>query len=141
VQKLVLEAEKFGVFVGIEPVATHTINSPEKMKRLLDAINSNNLQVVFDPVNLITIDNYKNQDQIISKSLELFGDKIVVVHCKDFVAEKDALRTVTAGKGQLNYKLLAAFLKEDKPFINCLLEETDEPFMEGSMKFLREIGI
>jgi sugar phosphate isomerase/epimerase len=141
VKELVQEAEKFGVFVGIEPVATHTINSPEKMKRLIDEVNSNNLQVVFDPVNLITIDNYHNQEEIISKSLELFGDKIVAVHCKDFVVDKDSVRVVAAGKGQLNYKLLAEYLKENKPFINCLLEDIGEPFMEDSMKYLGDLGL
>jgi sugar phosphate isomerase/epimerase len=141
VKELVQEAEKFGIFVGIEPVASHTINSPEKMKRLIDEINSSNLQVVFDPVNLITIDNYHNQEEIISKSLELFGDKIVAVHCKDFVVDKDSVKVVAAGKGQLNYNLLAAYLKENKPFINCLLEDIQEPFMEDSMKYLRELGL
>lgn len=141
VKELVKEAEKFGIFVGIEPVASHTINSPEKMKRLIDEVNSSNLQVVFDPVNLITIDNYSNQEQIMGKSLELFGDKIVAVHCKDFVVDEGSVRIVAAGKGQLNYKLFAAYLKENKPFINCLLEDIQEPFMEDSMKYLRELGL
>jgi L-ribulose-5-phosphate 3-epimerase len=141
VKELVQEAEKFGVFVGIEPVATHTINTPEKMKRLVDEVNSNNLQVVFDPVNLMTIDNYKNQEEIISKSLELFGDKIVAVHCKDFIVENGTLKTVMAGKGKLNYKPLAEYLIENKPFINCLLEDAQEPFMEDGIKFLRELGL
>jgi L-ribulose-5-phosphate 3-epimerase len=141
VKELIKEAEKFGVLVGIEPVAKHTISSPEKMKLLIDKVNSNNLQVVFDPVNLITIDNYDKQDQIIRKSLELFGDRIVAVHCKDFVVDKGSVKVVAAGKGQLNYKPLAEYLKENKPFINCLLEDIGESFMEESIVFLRDLGL
>ena len=64
--ELVKEAEKFGIIVGIEPVADkNTINTPQKMKKLLDIIDSNNLQIVFDPVNIIPKKEYKKQDEII----------------------------------------------------------------------------
>ena len=111
VSELVEEAEKFGVIVGVEAVTKHTINSAQKMKRLLDTIASNNLQVILDPVNLIDINNYKYQDKIIMEALELLEDRIVIIHAKDFIIDHNEIKVVPVGKGILNYKLL---LKRNK---------------------------
>ena len=56
VKELVREAEKYGVNIGIEGVYQFVINSPEIMARLVTDVNSDNLKVIFDPCNLITID-------------------------------------------------------------------------------------
>ena len=96
---LVAEAERFGVIVGFEAVATHTVSTPQKMRRVLDVIGSSNLQVVFDPVNLLTRENHRDQQRIVAESLELFGDRIIAVHAKDFVVDATGLRTVPAGRG------------------------------------------
>lgn len=119
---LVEEAEKFGVIVGIEAVTKHIVNTPERMKYVLDKINSNNLQVIFDPVNLLDENNYENQEKIVDKSFELFGDKIAIIHSKDFVIESGKIKTVYTGKGLFNYKHLIKKLKIEKPNIDILLE-------------------
>ena len=69
--ELVAEAEKFGVLVGIEGVTRHVVSTPAKMKTVLDTIQSNNLQVVFDPVNLLSVDNCQDPDRVIQESFEL----------------------------------------------------------------------
>ena len=43
---LIREAEKIGVTVGIEPVYAGTIFLPERMKRMIDDVNSDNLGVI-----------------------------------------------------------------------------------------------
>ena len=139
VKELVEEAEKFGVIVGIEGGVNHPIYNPKVMKRLLDMINSNNLQVIFDPVNFLTVENYKNQKGIFEEAMELFGDRIIVMHAKDFVIENNSLKIVPVGQGLLNYKEVFKLLKPKKPFINVLLEETKEPYIDGSISYLQEI--
>lgn len=134
---LVKEAEKFGAFVGIEGVIRHTIHSPKKIKRLIDEVNSNNLQIVFDPVNLLDIDNYEKQDEIIKESIELFGDRIVAVHAKDFIIEGGEFKIVHAGSGVLNYNLIFELLKNKKPFINYILDEINQADMEESINFFK----
>lgn len=139
VKELVAEAEKFGVFVCIEGVTKHSMSTPEKMKRVIDAVDSNNLQIIFDPVNLLSEENYMEQDAIIKKSIELFGDKILILHAKDFVIEDGKMKTVPAGKGLLNYELVIKELKARKPYIQALLENaTEETFVE-SKKFIEDI--
>ncbi len=139
IKELVEEAEKFGVFVGIEGVASHIINTPEKMKKVIDTIKSNNLQVIFDPVNLLTFENYKNQDEIIKESFELFGDRISIIHSKDFIIEDGKIKSVATGKGMLNYELLLGLIKNKKPYIELLLEDTKELAVEESIRFLKNI--
>ncbi|WP_374931196.1 sugar phosphate isomerase/epimerase family protein [Neobacillus driksii] len=137
VRELVAEAEKFGVIVGIEGGVNHPVHSPKVMKRLLDCVNSNNLQVIFDPVNYITIDNYQNQEDIFHEAFHLFGDRIVILHAKDFIIDNNRVQTVPVGKGLLNYHALFEMLKAKKPFIQVLMEATKEPHIEDSIHYLR----
>ncbi len=136
---LVAEAEKFGVIVGIEGVAKHIINTPERIKRVLDNVKSNNVQVIFDPVNLIDESNYEEQDDLIRKSFELFGDRIVVIHAKDFIYEDGKIKLATIGKGQFNYPLLLSLIKLKKPYIEVLLENTTIEDIDESIKYLTDI--
>ena len=65
IREVVLEAEKYDICVGIEGVHCFVINTPQKMKRLLDDVDSDNLKVIYDPINYLNISNYQNQDIII----------------------------------------------------------------------------
>jgi len=138
VKELVNEAEKFGVIVGIEAGVNHPIYNPMLLKRLLDEVNSHNLQIIFDPVNLLTVENYIYQDEIFKEAIELFGDRIIIVHCKDFVIEDGKLKFASPGKGLLNYDLVMELIKPKKPYIQFLLESTTEPFIDDSIAFLHE---
>jgi L-ribulose-5-phosphate 3-epimerase len=139
VSELVNEAEKFGVLVCIEGVTTHTISNPELMLNVLDRIGSNNLQVLFDPVNLISVDNYKKQEDMIKQAFDLFGDRIQIIHAKDFNFKDNNIVSTYAGDGILNYEFLLKTIKQRKPFINILLEDTKEDKMEFSKKYIEDI--
>ncbi|WP_462413041.1 sugar phosphate isomerase/epimerase family protein [Neobacillus sp. Marseille-QA0830] len=138
VRELVSEAEKFGVIVGIEGGINHPIHTPQRMKRLLDDIPSNNLQVIFDPANFLSMENYQHQEQVFEEAFELFGDRIAIVHAKDIVIEDNWIKMVPVGKGILNYDAVFKYLKYQKPLINILLEDTREPFINGSIAYLQE---
>lgn len=137
-RELVKEAEKFGVIVGIEGGKNEVVTTPQKMRRVLDLIPSNNLQVIYDPINYLSAVNFKDQDEIIKEAFELFGDRMVVLHAKDFVVEYDEIITVAAGTGDLNYELILKLIKEKKPFIDILLEDIKKEHMEGSIRFITD---
>ena len=138
VRELVDEAEKFGVIVGIEAGVNHPIYSPRTMKRLLDAIPSNNLQVIFDPVNLLTTETYHNQRNIIQEAFDLFGNRIVILHAKDFQIMDGELKTVPVGQGLLDYTHIFSWLKEHKPYIQVLMESTPEKDADRSIAYLKD---
>ena len=139
IAELVAEAEQFGVIVGIEAVTSHVVSTPQKMRRMLDAVASNNLQVVFDPVNLLSLENHHEQERIIGESLELFGDRIAIIHAKDFVVENGQIKYASAGLGKLRHDLVMKFAVKQKPGISILLEDTNEQTAQDSREFLRQV--
>lgn len=140
IAELVAEAEKFGTIVGIEGVTSHVVSTPGKMKRMLDTVASNNLQVVFDPVNLLSLENHHEQERIIGESFELFGDRIIAIHAKDFDIHNGQLVCVGAGLGKLRYDLVMRFATEQKPGISILLEGTNEQAAQASRELLTKIA-
>jgi sugar phosphate isomerase/epimerase len=139
ISQLVAEAEKFGVIVGVEAVTTHTISNTAKMRMLIDAIQSNNLQVIFDPVNLLDPVNYQTQDGIIQSAFDLFGDRIVLLHAKDFVIENGQKKIVPPGEGLLHYEYLLKLLKTYKPYVNISLEDNRPETMLQSVSYIEKI--
>ncbi|MBQ8411605.1 MAG: sugar phosphate isomerase/epimerase, partial [Ruminiclostridium sp.] len=61
-------AEQMGVIFAIEPVWKHIVYSPERARIVLDEINSPNLQIIFDPVNLLCYDNYNEREDIFERA-------------------------------------------------------------------------
>ncbi len=125
-KELVIEAERVGVNVGIEGVHCFVINTPQKMKRLIDDLDSDNVKVIFDPVNYININNYQNQDDIIDDALELLADKICVIHIKDFVVNDHKIEPVKPLEGMLNYALIFRKMKKYNIDVPLICEEINE---------------
>ena len=121
---IVTFAEKMGVIIGIEPVFTHIVNTPERARRVLDEIQSPNLQIIFDPVNLLDISNEAKANEVIEEAIYLLGEDIAVIHIKDYIVENGKICSVGAGMGQMDYTLLMQFIKQRKPYIHATLEET-----------------
>lgn len=117
-------AEQMGVVMAIEPVWKHIVCNPARARRVLDEIDSPNLQIILDPVNLLDICNYKDQVAIVDEAVELLGPDVAMVHLKDFVVEGDKLESVGAGLGQMDYTSIMKFMKTRKPFIHATLENT-----------------
>ena len=117
-------AEKMGVVIAIEPVWKHIVCNPKRARQVLDAINSPNLQIILDPVNLLDISNYQDQVAIVEEAIELLGEDVAMVHIKDYRVEDGKLISVGAGLGQMDYTALMKFMKTRKPFIHATLEDT-----------------
>lgn len=130
-------AEKNGTNMGLEPVYTLTIWNIEIIKKLFKDLNSKNFKIIFDPVNLIEIENYQQQDELIENMFEIFKDNIVTVHFKDFLVKDGKMIRVSPGKGILNYKLLLSKMK--KYNINGILDEVPKEDLEFSKKYIENI--
>ncbi len=117
-------AEQMGVVVAIEPVWKHIVCNPKRARQVLDAIDSPNLQIILDPVNLLDICNYQDQVAIVEEAIEVLGDDIAMVHIKDFIPENGKLTSVGAGLGMMDYTAVMKFIKERKPFVHVTLENT-----------------
>lgn len=130
-------AEKAGVVFAIEPVFKHIVWNPGRARQVLERIASPNLQIIFDPVNLLDIRNYQNRDEIIAEAIEVLGDDIAVVHIKDFVVRDGALTSVAAGTGEMDYGRIIRFIKEKKPYIHVTLENTVPENAAAARKYIQ----
>ncbi|MDA3812192.1 MAG: sugar phosphate isomerase/epimerase [Spirochaetaceae bacterium] len=139
---LVEAAEKTGTIVAIEGVADKdSIHSFEKMKRALDLIPSPNLGVIYDPVNFLPYKRVHESDDLLKEAFELFGDKMVAIHAKDYILEKDGLNTmIPSGKGSLNYPLLLDLIRSYKPMIPVLLENNTPETLDETISFINRIS-
>ena len=117
-------AEQFGVIIAIEPVAKHSVWGPKACRKVLDEIGSHNLQVLFDPVNMLDLDNVDHRDEVFQEAIELLGPDICMRHLKDFVRSSDDLISVGAGTGEMDYSRILAWAKREKPFLFATLENT-----------------
>lgn len=121
----VLEAaETLGVLFAIEPVWNHIVWNPRVARRVLDEMASPNLRIILDPVNLLSMENYQQREQVIDEALELLGEAVEVVHLKDFRVEDGKLVSVAAGTGMMDYRAIMEYLKKEKPYIQATLENT-----------------
>ena len=68
---------------------------------------------------------------------QLFGERIVIVHAKDFIVDNGEITMVPVGTGQLDYIYLLQRLKKEKPFINILLENTRDPHLTDSIRYIQ----
>ena len=137
VRPVVEYAEKMGVILAIEPVCRHIVNTPARARKVLDTINSPNLQIIFDPVNLLDMWNYEQRDEIIAEAIELLGKDVAMVHIKDFVIEGDKMIACAAGTGMMDYTQIVKFIKEQKPFVHVTLEDTKPENAVEARKFFQ----
>lgn len=117
-------AENAGVILALEPVYKHIMWNPKQTRKVLDAIDSPNLRIIFDPVNLLDISNYERREEIFVEAMETFGDEIAMIHIKDFTVEGDKLISCAAGTGMMNYDAIMKFAKQHKPYVHATLEDT-----------------
>lgn len=124
IAELVETAEACGVKVAVEGVTTHTISTPAKMKRLIDEIRSPAMVVIHDPVNFINAENYQDEARYIEEPFQLYGDRIAIIHAKDYTVKEGVYKQVATGLGQLDYDRLCGLIAGDKPGISVLLEDS-----------------
>ena len=136
---VVERAEKCGVTMAIEPVWKHIVYCPDRAVQVLEAIQSPNLRIIFDPVNLLYPGNLDNREKVIGEAMEKLCDRIAVVHLKDCVPDGDDLKSIAAGTGVMDYTEILKFVKVRKPYIHTTLENTTDENAVSSRKFLQEL--
>lgn len=132
-------AEKFGVVFAIEPVWNHIVYNSKRALEVLEAIDSPNLQIIFDPVNLLSLENYENREAVIDRAIEDLDAYIAVVHIKDFCIEQGKLISVAAGTGVMDYSQIMKFIKQEKPFVQVTLEDTVPENAEMAREFIQRV--
>ncbi|MDC7232071.1 MAG: sugar phosphate isomerase/epimerase [Spirochaetales bacterium] len=137
-RELLPEAKNHGSIIAVEGLYNYAISTPPRLKRLLDDLDSSNVQVVFDPVNFLHEGNALKSADLVEEAFELFGDRIQVIHAKDFVLEDGAVRTVPLGEGLLDYDHLLSLAAERRPYVDIIIEDLRGDDLEKSRLFLQK---
>jgi sugar phosphate isomerase/epimerase len=139
IERLLKTAEKRGAIIGVEAVADqHTISSIKLMKELLDRFPSPCLKVIYDPVNLIPLSGLTEpQETFFIRAFETLGERIVVIHAKDFRMENGKkINGLSAGTGEMDYKTFFRLLNQRKPCVDILLENS----APGTIALMRSVS-
>jgi len=140
VLRMVEHAEKEGVIFGIEPVAEHTLNTPELTRRLLDEVGSSKLKIIFDPVNLVLPHTIHQQDKIFQDVFHFIGDEIVVLHVKDTIIKDNQKTWCNIGEGEINHDLIFGWLRKNKPNISILREGVEMDSFKMDIDAMRKLS-
>lgn len=129
-------AEKFGVIMAIEPVWSHIVYNSKQALKVIKAIDSPNLRIILDPVNLLSVENSQCYDQVIGEAIKDLGEYTDVLHMKDFVIEGDRVVSCAPGTGDMNYCTILQFAKKEKPYIQMTIEDSKPDNAKWSREFL-----
>jgi sugar phosphate isomerase/epimerase len=128
-------AEKYDLWLAIEPETANVVDSAAKARRLLAQLGSPRLKIIIDPANLFHVEDLPHQRAILDAAFDLLGPDIVLAHAKDVRVVDGAVHHVTAGTGVLDYRHYLTLLRHiPVPLIVHGLAESE---VEGALAFLR----
>ena len=137
--EVVERAEHWGVSMAIEPVWNHIVYNADRAVEVLKAIQSPNLRIILDLVNLLCLENADGREAIFEDAMEKLCDHIAVVHLKDFVRREGKLISVAAGTGEMQYESILRFVKARKPFLQATLENTTNENAVQAREFIQRV--
>ena len=155
VTPVVRYAEEVGQLFAIEPVIRHIVSTPERCERVLKAVDSPNLRVILDAVNLLGEENVARAKVVIADGVARLGDKVSLLHMKDFIPygtergqqvkaatpNTDVFSNVVScacGTGDMDYAPLVALAKQhDLPMT---LENTNPDNAVAAREHLEKVG-
>lgn len=138
-EDVVTAAEDYGVTIAIEPVWNHIVYNPKRALQVIRSMGSRNLRIIFDPVNLLCMENADDRENVFAEAADLLGEYIAMVHIKDFVRRDGKLVSVAAGTGEMDYSNILRYLKARKPFVQVSLENTSNDNAVASRRLIERV--
>lgn len=133
-------AEPIGMIVAVEPVWYHTLATPEAVRSLLSVMGSQNLKVIFDPVNLLSPEEFDIQHSLWDRCFESFGSEIATVHLKGTAKRDGKLVSVPLTESAVDYfDLFQHFAKLSQPF-SILREEACPETAQADYAFIAALS-
>ena len=108
---LVRRAEEENVILAIEPVYSHIVSTPERAERMLEEMRSDHLRIILDAVNLLGAGNVDRREEVLREAMSRLGDRVALLHMKDYRREGDQLTALPCGEGEMDYEALMAFAR------------------------------
>lgn len=148
-----LEAcEDEDVTLAIEPGFNETVCTPERAHQMIQDMQSPTLKIIYDAVSLLHPTVVSKASEVVQKMLELNGDRIIVLHAKDYQvidagdklgwADGSGKRLVCFGAGEcgnFDFASIAAWAKDNVPTIPCIIENSRPDTAEQDKAYLQSL--
>lgn len=125
-------------FIGMEGAAGHVCYNVATLKKAVDAINRDNVKIIFDIYNYLDESNYNSYLEILDEGLATFKGKIHIFHIKDFVIADGKVKQVAPGKGNFDFDKILGKIKAYDKDATLVLEGTVGDDILPSVKFIRQ---
>ena len=119
-------AEQEGTTLAIEGHVASTLDTPQRVRDLMDAVESPALKFSMDPVNFVgTVADAHDTRRVINTLFDVMGQDTVILHAKDCALQDGHvvhIDEVLLGTGTMNYGLLLSRLAGECPQAWVLIE-------------------
>lgn len=130
-------AEENDVIIVVEPEQANVVSSIDDTIKLMEHYNSENLKVLFDAANIVTINDSDKLEEKIKNAIHKLQEYIVLAHCKDCIVNNKEIKFAPIGKGNLplNYYIEELRKIYNGPIIMHGLDEEDVDYALQVIKF------
>ena len=125
-----------GINIGMEGAFGHVCYTPERLMEAIRRIDRPNIRIIFDLYNYLDISNIDETYNILERGLNLFGDKILLFHIKDFIITETKLVQCGVGRGVLDYNRILKAIYNNNPNAILVLEGTTGEDIDYAVSFL-----
>ena len=155
VERLLRKAEDVGAVVTLEAVSRqHTICSAKRMRRVLDTFRSDNLKVIYDPINLTSWLGIEEEDgsvrekpskeaveRAVRADLDLLAPDIVAIHAKNYVLDSNGWKIGNKPlmEGVVDWSVIFSLLREYGIDVPILLENLKPSTLKETLLYLDSI--
>jgi len=147
-REAVKPAEQHGIYLALEPHTLCILNTPERAKLLIDAVGSPALAIEWDPVNWLTFETLYASGEVIQRTYDLLGERLVTGHAKDISPVNRLvvhLDETYAGNGELDYATFLRCFSRLEPWKTLYIEHTPEEHIPSAKQHIdtmaRSIGV
>ena len=130
-------AKECGVCIGMEGAFGHVCHTPERLDKAIKTIGADNIRVIFDLYNYLDITNVDSAYEILRRGIDLFGDRILLFHIKDFIVENDKLKQCAVGKGILDYDRILDMIYKHNSDAVLVFEGTTGDDIADAVDYIR----
>ena len=106
-------AERYDIVLAVETEAATVVDTPEKARRMMGEIGSENLKMIMDCANLFHAGEAKKENvkNIVAHAFGVFGGDVVMAHAKD-IAQSDGIKFCPTGEGIIDYAQFVELLNK-----------------------------
>lgn len=138
-KELIDYAKEVNSNLAIEGADGHCMYCPQQLYRLLREIDNGHMFITVDIYNYLNEENYSKeyQHRIVDECIELFQDKIKIIHLKDFTMDEKPLLKVGLGEGLMDLEYIIHRFYHACSSAYLIFEGVPKEKMESSLRYIK----